>query len=103
MDFYESIDGFTHLLRGRKTNPFECTSRQNAEPNLNLIQPGRMSRSIVKMHIFVSGKPAVCLWLMSAEVIQDDMDFLIGVRGNDFIHKDEKLTTSAAVEMPCLS
>ena len=47
----------------------------------------------MKVHVFVSGKPAVVLRLIGVEVLEDHMDFLVGILRNELVHEMQKLPT----------
>ena len=40
-------------------------------------------------------QPAVPLWFVGIEIVENNMDFPVGVFRYDLIHEIEKLTTSA--------
>src|SRR5262249_7104627 len=69
------------------------------EPNLDLTEPGSARRREMEMHVAMTGKPAVGLRLMGVEVVEDDMNLPLGMRGDDVVHKIEELDAPAAAIM----
>ena len=47
----EPVDGLADLSRVSGAHVPEHRSRQDAEPDLDLVQPGRMSRRVVEVHL----------------------------------------------------
>ena len=96
----EQVDSIANLLWGSETGTFERFAAEDAEPNFNLIEPGGVSWRVVKAHGFVAGQPAVVPRFMGVEIIQDHVDLLVGIVGNDFVHKIKKLPTTTAFVVP---
>ena len=52
----------------------------------------------MKMHVGVSSQPTILFWLVSGKIIQNHMDFLIEMSGQDSVHElDEFPATAASV------
>jgi hypothetical protein len=54
----------------------------------------------MEMHIWMSGKPAVVLGLVRVQVVEDDMNLPLRMRGENAIHEIEELDAPAAAVMP---
>src|SRR5215831_1161782 len=69
---------------------------QDREPNLDLIEPGGARRREMKVDVGMAGEPAVGLRLMGVEVVEDDVNLPLGMRGHDAVHEVEELDAPAA-------
>jgi len=102
VDLQEPIYRFPHLPRQGEAHPFQGPSGEDAEPNLNLVQPGGMSRGMVEMDVRMPGKPTIGLGFMGLEVVQDDMNLLLGIGGDDLIQEEEEFSSAATGKVSCL-
>ncbi len=75
-----------------------CTAErlplQDREPYLDLIEPGRAGRREMKSHIGVGLEP-MFVFLVSVEVVEDDVKLAIWKSGGDAVHEIEKLDAAA--------
>jgi len=56
-----------------------------------------MGRGVVKMDVRVVGQPTVMFRLVDIEIVQDDVELLVWVKGHDSIHEVKKLPVATAV------
>ena len=56
-------------------------------------------RVVVDENVWVFRQPAVDLGLVGVQVVQDDVNFLIRVVHYEFVHKAQKLPSSASLEV----
>lgn len=54
-----------------------------------------MGGGVVEVDIGMAWQPAVVLGLVGVQVVEDDVEFLIGVFGGRFVHKAQKLASFA--------
>ena len=94
--FDEFIDRLAQLSNTGKVGSLQGLAAQDAKPNLNLIEPRGMGWSEMKMHIGVSSQPAILFWLVAGKIIQNHMDFLIEMSGQDSVHELEEFTATTA-------
>ena len=62
-----------------------------------------MSRSVIKMNIFMPNKPAISFWFMGIKVVQNHMDFFPWIRFHYLVHKRKKFPASPTIKMPRLN
>ena len=94
--FDEFIDGMAQLSDAGKVGSSQGLAAQDTKPNLNLIEPGGVGWSEMKMHIGVSSQPAILFWLVAGKIIQNHMNFLIEMSGQDSVHELEEFPATAA-------
>ena len=82
-----------------KFAPWRALRLGDAKPAFNLIEPGAVGGNKVKMHLGMSFEPAVLFGLVSVEIVQDDVEFFVGVLGNQVIHEIQELTPTAPAIM----
>src|SRR6202521_2569961 len=87
--FDEFIDRMAQLSNTGKVGSLQGLAAQDTKPNLNLIEPGGVGWSEMKMHIGVSSQPAILFWLVAGKIIQNHMNFLIAMSGQDSVHELE--------------
>ena len=95
----EAVDRFPDLMWRGKTRAAQSLARQDAKPDLDLIEPTGMGRCVVPVHIGVASPPAISLRLMTAQVVQHDVNLLLGVIGHHFVHEVQELPTPPTVVM----
>ena len=74
--------GFEFAKRVEGRAP-ERLAGQDREPDLDLVQPGRPRRRKVEMHVRVALQPAIVLWLVRIQIVEDDMNLAPLMRGDD--------------------
>src|SRR3974377_506213 len=79
-----------------KFAPWRALRLGGGEPAFNLIEPGDWGGNKVKTHLGMSFEPAVLFGLVSVEIVQDDVEFFVGVLGNQVIHEIQELTPTTA-------
>jgi hypothetical protein len=60
-----------------------------------------MRGCIMEVHVLVTCQPTVVLWLVSVEVIQDNVYLGVRILGNDLVYELQKLASPSPVEMTC--
>ena len=85
--FDEFIDRMAQLSNTGKVGSLQGLAAQDTKPNLNLIEPGGVGWSEMKMHIGVSSQPTILFWLVAGKIIQNHMDFLIEMSGQYSVHE----------------
>ncbi len=73
----EVCNGFVHLLDAVEACVVQCLTLKDAKPHLDLIEPTGAGGREMESDIGVRGKPVV-VFLVRAEVIQDDVDLPLG-------------------------
>ena len=94
--FDEFIDGMAQLSNTGKVGSSQSLAAQDTEPNLNLIEPGGVGWSEMKMDIGVSSQPTILFWLVAGKIIQNHVNFLIEMSGQDSVHKLEEFPAASA-------
>ena len=94
--FDEFIDGMAQLSDTGKVGSSQGLAAQDTKPNLNLIEPGSVGWSEMKMHIGVSSQPAILFWLVAGKIIQNHMNFLIEMSGQYSVHELEEFPAPPA-------
>ena len=92
----EGIDMGSQLCDRSKGGAGERLVGQDREPNLDLIEPGGARRREMKVDVGMADEPAVGLRLMGVEVVEDDVNLPLGMRGHDAVHEVEELDAPAA-------
>jgi len=91
--------GHRGAQRGRAARAavVEYAARQEAEPALDLVHPGRMQRREVEVEALAGGvvevRPARAA--MDDEIVPDDGDTARGVGGGDLLHEGEQIGRGA--------
>ena len=94
--FDEFVDRVAQLSNTCKVGSLQGLAAQDTKPNLNLIEPGGVSWSEMKMHIGVSSQPTILFWLVAGEIIQNHMNFLIEMSGQYSVHELEEFPAPPA-------
>ena len=93
----EGIDVLFELLDGGEACAGEGSGLKDGEPDLDLVKPGAVGRGEVEMDIGVSGQPAIALGLVGRQVVEDDVDLLARIVGDDAVHEVEETPRAGAV------
>jgi hypothetical protein len=101
--FDEFIDGMAQLSHTGKVGSSQGLAAQDTKPNLNLIEPGGVGWSEMKMHIGVSSQPTILFWLVAGKIIQNHMNFLIEMFGQDSVHELQEFPATTAPVMAGLN
>ena len=91
----ESVDGLTQIPGGGGRKPPEGLPPQYAEPTLYLVEPGGVGRRVMEVNIGMLDQPPVVFRLMSIQVVQDDMEFPVGIVSHGLVHKIQELPAAA--------
>src|ERR1700738_1797519 len=70
---HEAVDRLTKLANRRATQISESLTAQNAKPDLDHIEPGRVGGDEMKMHLGVPGQPTILFGLVRVEIVQNDV------------------------------
>jgi hypothetical protein len=97
----EGIDVLPEVLDRREGSAVEGLSLQDREPDFDLIEPGGSGRREVEMHVLVALEPAVVLGLVGVEIVEDDMDGGVRMRGDDIVHEIEEFDPAPAIFVGC--
>ena len=77
----EGINALADLLGAGETCPGQGLADQDTEPDLDLIEPRAVGRREMKVDVLMPCQPAILLGLVSVEVIEDDVQLLAGIVG----------------------
>ena len=94
--FDEFIDRMAQLSNTGEVGSLQGLAAQDTKPNLNLIEPGGVGWSEMKMHIGVSSQPAILFWLVAGKIIQNHVNFLIEMSGQYSVHELEEFPAPPA-------
>ena len=94
--FDEFIDRIAQLSNTGKAGSLQGLAAQDTKPDLNLIEPGGVGWSEMKMHIGVSSQPTILFWLVAGKIIQNHMNFLIEMSGQYLVHELEEFPATPA-------
>jgi hypothetical protein len=86
----------SNRIRAQST---ESLSPKYTKPTFDLVKPGGMGRGIVEMDIRVTGYPSIVFRLVDVQIVQNDMQFLIGRLCHDTIHEVEELASPSFLIM----
>src|SRR6202021_4065874 len=84
--FDEFVDRMAQLSNAGKIGSLQGLAAQDTKPNLNLIEPGGVGWSEMKMHIGVSSQPTILFGLVAGKIIQNHMNFFIKMSGQTWVH-----------------
>ena len=87
----KGVDGLAQLPDRGEAGAFEGAPGEDREPDLDLVEPGRMGRGEVEVDVLVAGPPAIALGLVGPQVVEDDVDLLVGIAGDHLVHEVEEL------------
>src|ERR1700752_4848687 len=94
--FDEFVDRLAQLSNAGKVGSLQGLAAQDTKPNLNLIEPGGVGGSEMKMHIGVSSQPAILFGLVAGKINQKHMNFLIEMSSQYTVHELEKFPATPA-------
>ena len=60
----EGVDGSAQLAHRGEAGALEGAAREDGEPDLDLVEPARVGRGEMEVHVFVPGSPAIALGLV---------------------------------------
>ena len=99
----EGVDGVAQLPGRGEAGPLQGASAEDAEPNLDLIQPAGVGGGVVEVHVGMTGPPPVALGLVGVEVVQDHVNGLLRrILADQFVHEVEELSAPASCRVPGL-
>src|SRR6202163_1971422 len=94
--FDEFVDRMAQPSNTGKVGSSQGLAAQDTKPNLNLIEPGSVGWSEMKMHIWVSSQPTILFWLVAGKIIQNHVNFLIEMSGQYSVHELEEFPATPA-------
>ena len=100
VDLDEGVDSTTYLVGAGEAGPLEGGAGQDREPAFDLVEPAGIGGSEVKENVGMTRQPAVVLGFVGVEIVEDDVDLLLRVVGNQIIHEVQELTPPAAFVVP---
>src|ERR687892_2471523 len=77
--FDEGIDGLAQLPDRGEASAGKRAAGEDREPDLDLVEPAGVGWGEVEVDVLVPGQPSVALGLVGLEVVEDDVNLLIGV------------------------
>ena len=86
----EILDMGDEFWNALERGSVERLSREDREPDFDLVEPRGVRGHEVQMHVHVTLQPEVALGLMGREIVEHDMDFAAGVLGDHLVHKIEE-------------
>jgi hypothetical protein len=87
----EGIDVIPELLDRGEGRALERFAVQDREPDFDLTESGSARRREVEMHVGMLLEPTVVLGLMGTEIVNDGVQFVAGIGGDDLVHEGEEL------------
>ena len=87
----EGIDVLPELGNGGEGSAAQRLSGEDREPDFDLIEPRGAGRREVEVDVGMTLEPAVVLWLVGLQIVEDDVDLLAPIVGDDLVHKVEEL------------
>src|ERR1700739_974609 len=94
--FDEFVDRLAQLSNAGKVGSLQGLAAQDTKTNRNLIEPGGVGGSEMKMHIGVSSQPAILFGLVAGKIIQNHMNFFIKMSGQDSVQELEEFPAPPA-------
>ena len=94
--FDEFVDRVAQLSNTCKVGSLQGLAAQDTKPNLNLIEPGGVGWSEMKMHLGVSSQPTILFGLVARKIIQNHMNFFIKMSGQYSVHELEEFPATPA-------
>ncbi len=95
----KGVNSFANVSYRGGTQFLKRLSCEDAEPDLNLVQPRSVGGSVVEADTWVSGKPPIVFGLMGVEVIQDNVQLLVRVERDNTVHEVQDLPTATVAVM----
>lgn len=95
----EGIDVGLEFINGLERCAVEGFAGEDREPDFDLVQPRRMGRRVVEMHILVTGQPHVALRLMRREIVEYHVELLVFIGSCDLVHEGEEFDAAATPGM----
>src|SRR5271165_2535140 len=87
----EGVDMRLELVGGVEGRAVQRHAAEDGEPDLNLVEPGRMGRRVMEMYVGMTLQPKVTLRLVGRKIVEDDVDLAIRIVGHDPVHEVEEL------------
>src|ERR1700730_1758613 len=87
----EGIDVFPEVGDAGEAGALQRLSAEDGEPAFDLIEPGGVRRGEVEMNVLVPTEPGVALWFVGVEIVENDVDLVRGMGGDDLVHEIEEL------------
>jgi hypothetical protein len=88
--FDEIVDVGLEFAKGVEGCALERLAGEDGEPDLDLIEPGGAGWREMEMHVRMALQPAIVLWLVCIEIVEDDVNFAPLMLSDDPVHEVEK-------------
>ena len=95
----EVIDVVPELVDIGEAGAGEGAALEDGEPDLDLVEPGAVGRGEIEADVWVSGEPAFALGLVGRKIVEDDVDLLAWIGGDDAVHDIEEVDAPATLVM----
>ena len=95
----EVIDVVPELVDIGEAGAGEGAALEDGEPDLDLVEPGAVGRGEMEADVWVAGEPAFALGLVDRKIVEDDVDLLAWIGGDDAVHEIEELDAPATLVM----
>src|SRR5882672_4828646 len=99
----EGLNGRDELLDAGKADTPQGLSCEDAEPDFNLVQPGRVGGSEVEVNVRVAVSPLFVVDFMTAVVVENDVKFLVRMRCDKLVHKIQKFGPAFTLIVACVN
>ena len=93
----EVIDVVPELVDIGEAGAGEGAALEDGEPDLDLVEPGAVGRGEMEADVWVAGEPAFALGLVGRKIVEDDVDLLAWIGGDDAVHEIEELDAPATL------
>ena len=95
----KGIDLHAQLTWRGEAGTGQGAARQDGEPDLDLIEPRGVGRREMKMDVLVTRQPAIVFGLVGIQVVEDDMNFPVGMVSDDAVHEVQEFDPPTALVM----
>src|SRR5271165_6940704 len=89
------VDTAAELWHAVEAGRCQRLSAEDTAPDLDLIEPRGVGGSVVEVDVFVALQPAVMFGFVGIEIVENDMDLLLGIGAADAIHEIQELHPAA--------
>ena len=91
VDLHEGVYRLPHLPGGGKARAGAGPSRQDTEPDLDLVQPRTVGRDVVEVDVRVPTEPTVVFGLVRIQIVEDDVPLPSVVEIDERIHEVQEV------------
>ncbi len=94
----EGVDVGDEVLDAGEGRAVKRLLGEDREPDFDLVEPGGVGGRVMEMDVLMALQPHVALGLVGGEIVEDDMDFALGMGGNGFVHEVEEFDAPPSFE-----